>query len=407
VIYSGQQEEPLHRWTQIRLAAPQIVSDVPVSRTLWTVCVPPEYRVRLVKQQSNLERVAAAYQQEERKLSFLDEMREIVQVASTVSKSAARTKAWDNLKQIDLTLQDYAQERTQVDPEHAAVVREQAQQVEAEIRRLEALKPDDKRADADAAYYFGPLRGEPEDGQVDADRTRRLEALPELATPQAERTAPEDERKESPDEGHDRPEERRGDLRKQAAEQLAKLQTMQQEEFAQPREAAPQSPAEAPAEAPEGERQERTAGLPLATDEHSGEPASQEAQAARGPAVAAPLTGRLLSLDLNVAQVGTAYHFRKLHGEPRLVLDARHESLTQTLLALVWAGLCLTLAVAVAHILRRPNAAALARHYWPWPAAVVGIVWLFLLPAGVFGLILLVTASCVLVARLRKRRPAS
>jgi hypothetical protein len=115
----------------------------------------------------------------------------------------------------------------------------------------------------------------------------------------------------------------------------------------------------------------------------------------------------LLSLDLNVAQVGTAYHFRKLHGEPRLVLDARHESLTQTLLALVWAGLCLTLAVAVAHILRRPNAAALARHYWPWPAAVVGIVWLFLLPAGVFGLILLVTASCVLVARLRKRRPAS
>ena len=75
VIYSGNLGEPLHRWTQVRPRLPQILSDVPVSRTLWTVLLPREYSVSLVKRESNLEAVAAAYQQEERKLSFLDELR--------------------------------------------------------------------------------------------------------------------------------------------------------------------------------------------------------------------------------------------------------------------------------------------------------------------------------------------
>jgi hypothetical protein len=82
-------------------------------------------------------------------------------------------------------------------------------------------------------------------------------------------------------------------------------------------------------------------------------------------------------------------------------LRVRHEDLTRALTALVWAALCLALAIAVIKVLRRPNAAALARHYWPWLAAVIGTAWLFLLPAGVFGLALIVTASYVLIARLR------
>ena len=108
-----------------------------------------------------------------------------------------------------------------------------------------------------------------------------------------------------------------------------------------------------------------------------------------------------MSLDLDVAPVGTAYHFRKLHGQPRLVLRARQESLTRYLSAAIWASLCLALAVAVIQVLRRPNAAALAHRGWPWLAAVAGTAWLFLLPAGVFGLALLVTALCTLIARLR------
>jgi nitric oxide reductase large subunit len=99
--------------------------------------------------------------------------------------------------------------------------------------------------------------------------------------------------------------------------------------------------------------------------------------------------------------VGTAHHFRKLHGQPRLVLRARHEDWGRVLSALVWAGLCLALAIAVIQVLRRPNAAALARRSWPWLAAVTGTAWWFLLPAGVFGLALLVTALCALIGRLR------
>ena len=111
-----------------------------------------------------------------------------------------------------------------------------------------------------------------------------------------------------------------------------------------------------------------------------------------------------LSLDLDVTLVGTAYHFRKLHGEPRLVLSARHENLSHGLSAIVWAGLCLALAIAVIHGLRRPKAFTHAQRCWPWLAAVAGTAWLFLLPAGAFGLALLVTALCVLIARSHKRQ---
>jgi hypothetical protein len=69
----------------------------------------------------------------------------------------------------------------------------------------------------------------------------------------------------------------------------------------------------------------------------------------------------------------------------------------------VWAGLCLALAAAVVQGLRRPDALARAHRIWPWLAAVAGTAWLFLLPAGVFGLALLVTALCVLIARLPKQ----
>jgi hypothetical protein len=54
-------------------------------------------------------------------------------------------------------------------------------------------------------------------------------------------------------------------------------------------------------------------------------------------------------------------------------------------------------------VFRRPNAAGLAHRYWPWAAAVGGTVWLFLLPASVVGMALLVTALCVLISRWRKR----
>jgi hypothetical protein len=344
VIYSGDLGEPLRRWTQVRPPAPRILNNVPVSRTLWTVLLPSEYKVSLVKGESNLEEVAAEYQQEERNLSVLDELRQMVQVAGSKGKSAAQTKARDNLKQVSVTLHGYTQQSSQVDAKNAAAVQEQAQQIQAEIGRLEELKTDVKRADSETSFYFAQPRREPDAGRAGVNLDRGIEKLPE---------------------------QRRGDMRKQAADQLEKLQMLDRKEPIQLRKAAPQEPAELPR-------------------------AKQETTVAAG-------TGQL-SLKLDVTPVGTAYHFRKLHGQPRLVLRARHEDLDRGLTAIIWAGLCLALAAAVIQGLRRPDALARARRYWPWLAAIAGTAWLFLLPAGVLGLALLVTALCVLIARLRKRQ---
>lgn len=344
VIYSGCLGEALHRWSQLSPPAPRVQSDIPVSRTLWTVLVPREYILSLVKGQSNLEQVAAAYQQEERKLSFLDEVRQMVQVASTKSKSAARTKAIENLMQAGSAVESYAQQRAPVDAKNAADVQQQAQQIGAEIRRLEELKTDAKRPDADTDFYFAkPQRPEAARAGVDLDRPR--------------------------------PEERRGKLRQQAAEQLQRLQTVQQEGPVQQPSATPQQQLALP----------------------------EGGQVAPGAAADVGTIG-YLPFDVDLAVVGTAYHFRKLHGEPRLVLSARHESLGHRLIAIVWAGLCLAMATVVIQGLRRPDAASLAHRGWPWLAAVAGTAWLFLLPAGVLGLVLLVTALCVLIARLKKPR---
>ena len=398
LIYAGQLGSPLGRWTQVRPPAPQILSGVPVSRTLWTVLLPPEYGVRMVSRGSNLEEVAAAYQQEERKLSFLDELREVVQVASSKGKSAARTKAWYSLKQIGSELQDYAQETGQVGAPIAADVQQQAQQIEAEIKRLEELKPDTRRADDEAAWYFGRERTEPEGVQPIGDLDRGLEMIfdRDLDRREAGKAAPKEDVKKLPGQDLDGSEERRGDLRKQAAEQLAKLKTTQQEGAAP---ASKTTPEQAP-ELPKAEPKKAAAGSPPAVDEPAAEPSPAEGQAPPSAPADSTATGRL-SMDLDLALAATPYHFRKLHGDPRLVLHARHEDLTRALAAVIWAALCLALAIAVIQVLRRPNAAALAQRYWPWLTAVIGTAWLFLLPAGVCGLALVMAASYVLIARLR------
>ena len=205
-----------------------------------------------------------------------------------------------------------------------------------------------------------------------------------------DKTARKGEGKEPQDQVGGRPEQQRDRLRDQAAEQLERLQTMEQENRIQRSEAVPQKPSELP---------ELTAGSVLAVEKQT----PQEGQAAPGAPVDAAQAG-YLSLDLDLAPVGTAYHFRKLHGEPRLVLRARHEDLDRVLTAVVWAGLCLVFAATVIRGLRRPNAAELAPRGWPWLAAVAGTAWLFLLPAGVLGLALVVTALWVLIARSRNHR---
>ncbi|MCD4726390.1 MAG: hypothetical protein K8R46_01920, partial [Pirellulales bacterium] len=399
VIYSGHLGEPLHRWTQVRPPAPKILSNVPVSRTLWTVLLPREYNVSLVESESNLIEVAAAYQQEERKLSFLDELRQLVQVASIKGKSASQKKARYNLKQIDEALHGYAHQSAQVDAKNAADVQEQAQQIQAEIRRLEELKTDTKRTDGETTFYFTQPRQEPDAVRIGVDLERGFEKLLEPDMTDSDKAAPSAAAKKPRDQVRGRPEQRRGDLRKQATEQLEKLQMPERREPIQSGKADPQKPSELP----KGKQATAADGLWPAGGKGAGEQSPRDGQAAPGAPVDAAGAGQL-SLDLDVAPVGTRYHFRKLHGKPRLVLRARHEYLSRGLSAIIWAGLCLTLATAAIQGLRRPDVLARAYRCWPWLAAIAGTAWLFLLPAGVFGLALLATALCVLIARTRKRR---
>ena len=178
--------------------------------------------------------------------------------------------------------------------------------------------------------------------------------------------APKEPEKNPQIQAHDRADQRRGDLRKQAADQLTKLQTLQQEG--------------------------------LAGDQRAGKPSPHEEAAPLAPAAAA---GQL-PLALELPLVGTAHHFCKLQGQPRLVLRAWHENLYRGLSALAWAALCLALAAVLIGALRRPDALARAYRSWPWLAALAGAAWLFLLPAGIIGWALLVTALGVLVGRWRK-----
>jgi hypothetical protein len=85
------------------------------------------------------------------------------------------------------------------------------------------------------------------------------------------------------------------------------------------------------------------------------------------------------------------------------VVRARHENVDRLLTALVWAGICLALATAAIYGLTRPNAAVLAKRLWPWLVALAATIWLFLLPAGMLGFILLVIALSVLIARSQKQ----
>jgi hypothetical protein len=397
VIYSGHLDGPLGRWGQLRPPAPRILNNIPVSRTLWTVFLPREYKVDPVRGKTNLDEVAPAYQQEERKLSFLDELNQMVRVAGSKSQSAAQLKAVSNLKQVGLAVSDYAKKSTDVETKNAADVQEQANQIEAEIKRLDARKIGDRKADVETALYFK----RPAKATVGAEGSFDLDCLQDLAEQdevfgyEARGSVILDE---EPNRVAGQPtQERRGELRKQAANQLKTLQTQARGQ--------PQSEKAGVGHGGRSNEGPKASGYANPTKAEKGTTGQTPAsgQAVAGVPAVGVGTGQL-SLDLDVFPVGTSHHFRKLHGEPRLVLNVRHDDLGHSVSAAIWAAVCLVLAAAAIQMLRRPNAAASARRYWPWFAAVAGAVWLFLLPSGVLGLGLLVTAVCVLIVRTHKRQ---
>ena len=97
----------------------------------------------------------------------------MVQVASIRGKSGAGIKAWSNLQQADSALQNYSQQVAQVDARNAADVQQQAQQLEAEIKRLHGMKSDTASADDDTRRYFtAPAAGQPSEDDSHSEPLR-------------------------------------------------------------------------------------------------------------------------------------------------------------------------------------------------------------------------------------------
>jgi len=400
LLYSGDLGAALGRWTSLRLPAPQIVSPVPVSRTLWTVMLPRQYSASVVVGQSNLEEVAANYQQEERKLSFLDDLRQLAQVASSSRSYKASQKARENLGRAGAAVNEYAQEENLVNTRNAYERQGQARQLAGAIQRLESPKDVSRGLESATPSYFGKSKSAAGASEADLERDLdKLNAQNIVGEPRVREM-----QKAADDPFAPQQDQRRGELRKRAAGQIAQLQT------ANPEAAAATSPA--------GPQQGTPARQPAIGDLGGFRKSAQVGMSAPGvfsadldipfdERASAAAVSVQLPLDLDVTPVGTAHHFSKLQGEPRLTLSARHEDFDRGLVAALWAGLCLTLAGAAAWVLRRPGAAAMIARGWPWLAAAAGTAWLFLLPGGVFGLVLTVIALCVLAGRLQGPTPAA
>ena len=113
------------------------------------------------------------------------------------------------------------------------------------------------------------------------------------------------------------------------------------------------------------------------------------------------------SIDISIPLIGEAHHFTKLLGEPKLTLSARHDDVTRWTANSAWGVLCVALAGVLSFAFSRPQVLAWFRRGWPWLAIVVGTAWLFLLPLGTGGLVLLVLGLSVLAWRTRRVSQAS
>ena len=121
--------------------------------------------------------------------------------------------------------------------------------------------------------------------------------------------------------------EQRDRLREQAATQLEKLQSMEGRVSPPAQAALSHKPPPPPLQAGAAADGSSLSALPPQT---------------AAPAIPADAArSGYLSLDLDLAPVGIAYHFGKLHGDPHLVLQVHHVDRDRRLAAILWAGVCL------------------------------------------------------------------
>jgi hypothetical protein len=464
LVYTGRLGAKLDRWTEVTPPAPEILDAVPVARTLWTVYTPNEYRVRLVEKPSNMDPAGPGDVTIARDLAIIEEANELLRVAKHSGNAKAKAAACDNLKQIGLALPAFQRQATTGDigltadnrqwfrqsgttslskqlelfccptdssgsvirlgkvtgKEHWGIVQQQAQRLQAEIAQLSMPAATDTYArdqeDVQVEGYF-------KKSQVEATKN-----LPELSLLYNDHDKDLEAQSKVDRKGVDLDEKevRRGKLRDLNVGNVAKLKEDQVQTRAL--QSADQSERGFTATGGAGGFGGGVvSGRPVPQEEfrmksvqdgvvqmiEMGQVAGGEVAGkwANGPTDFgvvvfsddfATARAGIQSIDISIPLVGEAHHFTKLLGEPKLTLSARHDDVTRWSANGVWGVLCVALACVLSYAFSRPQVLAWFRRGWPWLAVVLGAAWLFLLPFGMGGLVLLAVGLSVLAWRTRR-----
>ncbi|MBI3469677.1 MAG: hypothetical protein HY000_42305 [Planctomycetes bacterium] len=447
VVYSGTLGGKLGRWSDVTPPAPEILDQVPVARSLWTVYLPEDYTARFVEKTSNMDPAGSGDLTIARDLAFFEEANELLRVAKYSSNLNAKSVACDRLAQLNPALPAFRRQAITADAgislgntqmwraansttfskqlevflcpsdrsdgviqlgritgkENWNQVQQQAQQLQGEIEKLQrqvhlAAMPQEAARQNVSEYlkqYFVP--------------TTRSEGLIETMDSKAASGKPLRHFGAVTNEGA----ERRDKLREQNIAQLGVLKEGQAQTRST-RESGPvfQSPPSSDfASEAAGPQTARPGGVTVWAAQVGGAATSPAGGTDYGSARAVTLLQEGVttrpgnrSIEISIPTVGRAHHFSKLLGDPKLVLVARHEDLTRWSASAAWAVLCLALVAAIAYVPTRPEAASWVRRGWPGLAALLGGAWWFLLPYGFLGLGLVVTGLLVLAWRTRSSR---
>jgi hypothetical protein len=452
VVYAGSLGGKIGRWAHVAPQAPDVLGDLPVARTLWTIYTPDEVSSTLVERDSNMTPVAAGDLVVARDLAFFEELNELIKVCKFSSSRNANRLACDNLKQISGALPAFQRPATSETPavhdnrqwwrmanptviseqlqtfycpsnrtdgliqlgevkgkEDWTIVQQRARELQTEIGTIVMNQPDvdGDRSDVPLDQYFSESRTREVDkesalmGLADVEQGRAVDAL--SAKPVAKAGEERDEK-----------ETRRSKLREQNWANVGKLK----EEQGQTRalQGVDQSPGVDQSwglRYSESNTPFRSGGVstfePKGSIQKSGgrnkigSQTSDNTTVGGGQLADSDVAARagIQSIAIEIPLVGKPQHFMRLLGDPKLTLTARHHDLTRWSASIAWALLCFALAalfvVAFAHV----QAWVWLQRHWPWLAVALGAAWLFLLPLGVGGFALVLLGISVLAWRTR------
>jgi hypothetical protein len=447
LVYAGSLGGKIGRWTKITPPAPEMLGNVPVARTLWTVYTPEEFSTAIVDADSNMTPVAAGDLIVARDLAFFEELNELIKVCKFSSSENANRLACNNLKQLGAALSAF--QRPAAPLSIGALDNRQGWR-EADSNTLSAqienfYCPSDR---ADGAVRLGELKGKDtwaivqqrarelqteihaivtkdqagtQEGQVGIQLQSQLDDY--FSKSKSDGAEKATDRKPSGAElfslqqenvNADERESRRYKMREQNWANVEKLKEQQDQTRALQ---TPEQAVDGLAQnaRPSGARAPVGAGLGgmASGSKPSFRPAASIPQTPGGGAgggagtqlIGGDATTRagIQSIGIEIPRVGKPQHFMRILGDPKLVVSARHQDLGRWSGRLVWAALCLGFAAFLLIALSQSRVWAFIYAQWPWFAAATGVAWLFLLPLGLGGLLLAVPAIAVLAWRTRAR----